>query len=64
VTVGWGEKEAAEFLRQSKEFAAALQAAGKLRQAFEAMDLNHFEVLETLADPASPFGRAALTMLA
>ena len=25
--------------------------------------LNHFEILETLADPGSPLGRAALNML-
>jgi arylformamidase len=64
VTVGWAEKEAAEFLRQSKAFADALRREGKLQHAFEAPGLNHFEVLETLADPVSPFGRAALRMLA
>ncbi|HEX5768420.1 MAG TPA: alpha/beta fold hydrolase [Burkholderiales bacterium] len=63
VTVGWAEKESAEFLRQSREFAAALENAGKLTCSLEGKSLNHFEILETMADPASPLGRAALNML-
>ena len=58
VTVAWGEKENAEFLRQSREFAAALKT-----QSIAGKDLNHFEMIETLADPRSPLGRAALNML-
>lgn len=57
-TVAWGEKESVEFLRQSKEFAAALQAA-----TLEGKGLNHFEIVETLGDARSPLGRAALNML-
>jgi arylformamidase len=63
VTVGWAEKESAEFVRQSKQFAAALRAAGKLSESLEGESLNHFEILETMADPRSPLGRAALNML-
>jgi arylformamidase len=58
LTVAWGEHEAAEFFRQSKEFAdktGAVTIIGK--------GLNHFEIIETLADPRSPLGRAALNML-
>jgi arylformamidase len=58
VTVAWGEGECAEFYRQSKEFAAALGTPGLI-----GMGLNHFEIVETLADPRSPLGRAALNML-
>ena len=58
VTVAWGEKENAEFLRQSREFAAALKT-----QSIVGTGLNHFEIIETLADPRSPLGRAALNML-
>lgn len=58
VTVGWAEKESAEFFRQSQEFAAKLGAPAVIGKG-----LNHFEILETMADPASPVGRAALTML-
>jgi len=63
VTVGWAENESAEFLRQSREFAGALKAAGKLTESLEGRNLNHFEIIETMADPASPLGRAALNML-
>jgi arylformamidase len=58
VTVGWAEKESAEFSRQSKAFAEKLGAPMLIGKG-----LNHFEILETLADPASPLGRAALNML-
>jgi arylformamidase len=59
VTVAWGEKEGAEFFRQSKEFAEKLGAPTIIGK-----NLNHFEIVETLADPRSPLGRAALNMLA
>ena len=58
VTVAWSEKEGAEFDRQSREFAERLKAP-----AIMAKGLNHFEIVETLADPASLVGRAALNML-
>ena len=63
VTVAWAEKESAEFYRQSDEFASALRTAGRLAQALVGEDLNHFEIIETMADPRSPLGRAALNML-
>jgi arylformamidase len=58
VTVAWGEKEGAEFFRQSKELAEKLGAPTVLGKG-----LNHFEIIETLGDPRSPLGRAALNML-
>ncbi len=58
VTVGWAEKESAEFARQSREFAAALGAP-----TIVGAGLNHFEIIETLADQRSLLGRAALAML-
>jgi arylformamidase len=58
VTVAWAEKESAEFARQSREFAAALGAP-----TIVGAGLNHFEIIETLADPRSPLGRAAVAML-
>jgi arylformamidase len=59
VTVGWAEKESAEFYRQSKEFAEKLGAPTIIGKG-----LNHFEIIETMADSRSPLGRAALNMLA
>jgi arylformamidase len=58
VTVGWAEKEAAEFYRQSSEFAKKLGAPAIIGKG-----LNHFEIALTLADPHAPLGSAALEML-
>jgi arylformamidase len=58
VTVAWAEKEGAEFARQSREFAEKLRA-----KTLVGSNLNHFEIIETLADPASPLGSAAVKML-
>ncbi|MGH8734689.1 MAG: alpha/beta hydrolase [Burkholderiales bacterium] len=58
VTVAWSEHEGADFARQSREFAEKLGAPVLVGKG-----LNHFTIVETLADPASPLGRAALTML-
>ncbi len=58
VSVAWGEKEAPEFVRQSQAFAEKLGAPTLIAEG-----LNHFEIVETLADPRSPLGRAALNML-
>ena len=58
VTVAWGEKDNDEFRRQSRAFAERLGAPTLVGEG-----LNHFEILETLADPRSPLGRAALNML-
>jgi len=63
VTVAWAEHEAAEFARQSREFSSELKLTGKLTEAMVGKGLNHFEIIETLADPAAPLGRAALNML-
>jgi len=63
VTVAWAERESAEFTRQSKDFVSALKASGRLNEAIEGQNLNHFEIIESLADPRSPLGRAALNML-
>ena len=58
VTVAWAEQDSEEFRRQSKEFSEKLKASN-----FEVKGVNHFEIVETLADPASPVGHAALSML-
>jgi arylformamidase len=58
VTIAWAEHEAAEFYRQSKEFAQRLGAPSIIGHR-----MNHFEIIETLANSGSPLGRAALNML-
>ena len=58
VTVSWAEHDNEEFHRQSQAFAAKLGAPTLVGKG-----LNHFDFVETLADPRSPLGRAALNML-
>ncbi len=60
---GVGTLETPEFIRQSSDFAAALKAAGKPVQTVVAQQYNHFEIIETLANPLSPLGRAALQQM-
>jgi arylformamidase len=63
VTVVYGTLETPEFQRQSREFAEALRKAGKSVQLVVAEDYNHFEVMETLANPFQFAGRAALEQM-
>jgi arylformamidase len=58
-----GTLETPEFQRQSRDFAAALQAAGKPVRVVVAPGYNHFEVNETLASPYGFFGRAVLEQM-
>jgi arylformamidase len=59
----YGSHETPEFKRQSQEFAAALQAAGKSVEPIYAEGYNHFELAETLANPYGPMGRAVLLQM-
>jgi arylformamidase len=63
VTLLHGTLETPEFQRQSREFAAALKAAGKPVRLIVAENYNHFEIGETLNNPYGPFGSAALEMM-
>ena len=63
VTVVYGTLETPEFQRQSREFAEALRRAGKRVQLVVAEGYNHFEVMETLANPFQFAGRAALEQM-
>jgi arylformamidase len=64
VVVGAGGLESDEFRRQSREFAAALQRAGRLEAQIVEPRLNHFETAETLADAGSRLGGALIAQLA
>jgi arylformamidase len=59
----YGTLETPEFQRQSRDFAAALRAAGKPVELLVAEGYNHFEITETLASPYGPLGRAVLTQM-
>jgi arylformamidase len=63
VTLLHGTLETPEFQRQTREFAAALKAAGKPVRLIVAENYNHFEIGETLNNPYGPFGSAALEMM-
>ncbi len=58
--VACAEFDSDEFRRQAYEFA---HAAGNRARLIEGKGLNHFEIAETLADPAALLGRAALTQM-
>jgi arylformamidase len=61
--VAYGTMETPEFQRQGRDFAAALKAAGKPVQLLVAEGYNHFEILETLANPYGVLGRAILEQM-
>ena len=49
--VAHGSCETPEFQRQTRDFAAAVKAAGKPIELLVGEGYNHFEMLETLANP-------------
>lgn len=63
VVLGHGTKETPEFQRQTEDFAAALDAAGKDVTLIVAPGYNHFEFNETFANPYGPLGRASLELM-
>jgi arylformamidase len=63
VTVAHGTLETPEFQRQTRDFAAAMKAAGKPIQLQIGDGYNHFEMMETLANPHGLLGRAALEQM-
>ena len=58
--VAYGTLETPEFQRQNREFAAAVQAAGKPVTVVIGEGYNHFEMHETQGNPYGLLGRAAL----
>lgn len=63
LVVAYGTFETPEFQRQSRDFAAAVQAAGKRVELLVGEGYNHFELYETLANPYGLLGRAALEQM-
>ncbi len=63
ILVSHGTLELPEFQRQARDFVAAAKAAGKTAELLVAEGYNHFEILETLANPYGFSGRAALKMI-
>jgi arylformamidase len=63
VIVTYGGFETPDFQRQSRDFAAAVKAAGKPVQLIEAPNYAHLEMAESLGNPYGPNGRAALALM-
>jgi arylformamidase len=63
IIVAYGSEETPEFQRQSREFAAAVKAAGKPVELIVGEGFNHFEMQETLGNPYGHGGRAALKLM-
>jgi arylformamidase len=63
LAVAYGSMDMPEFQRQGREFAAAVKAAGKPAETIVGENYNHFELVETLANPYGILGRAALPMM-
>src|SRR5579884_3290303 len=59
----YGTLETPEFQRQSRDFAAAVAAAGKPVRLLVGNHYNHFELQETLGNPYGLAGRAALELM-
>ncbi len=58
-----GTRETPEFQRQTRDLFAAVKAAGKPAELLVGEGYNHFELLETLANPYGLLGRAALAQM-
>jgi len=61
--VAWGENETSEFKRQSRSYAARLQAADFPVLVFEVAGANHFDIVLGLADRETVLGRATLELI-
>jgi arylformamidase len=59
----YGTYETPEFQRQTRDFAAAVKAAGKPVELLVGEGYNHFEMLETLNNPYGLLGRAAFKQM-
>jgi arylformamidase len=58
-----GTCETPEFQRQSRDFVAQVKAAGKPAELIVGAGYNHFELLETLANPYGLTGRTLLEQM-
>lgn len=63
VIVGYGALETPEFQRQSRDFVDAVKKSGKPAELIRGEGYNHFEFVETMANPYGQLGRAALEQM-
>ena len=60
VIIAYAQSDTDEFQRQSREFAAALERAGRLQKLMRLPGVNHFELMERMREPEYPLVRAIL----
>ena len=63
VVLAYGTEETPEFQRQTRDFAEALERAGVEHSLYVGENYNHFEMIETLANPYGLLGRPALDLV-
>lgn len=63
IVLVYGSGDTPEFQRQTRDFLGALRQAQKPAEAIFAEGYNHFELIETLANPYGPAGRARLAQM-
>ncbi len=63
LTITFGTEDGPEFQQHTRDLAAAVRAAGKQVELIAADNFGHMEMLELLANPYGPNGRAALAMM-
>jgi arylformamidase len=63
LVVAYASLDSPEFQRQSRDFAAAVNGAGKPVELLVARGYNHYEAPETLANPYGLLGRAVLAQM-
>jgi arylformamidase len=63
IILAHGTCETPEFQRQTRDFYAAVKAAGKPVEMLIGEGYNHFEMLETLGNPYGLLGRAVLAQM-
>jgi arylformamidase len=61
--VAWGAVETAEFKRQSRAFASALDSKVRLFSQFEVADRNHFDLPFDLGDRTTVLGEAVQALI-
>jgi len=63
LVLAYASLDSAEFQRQTLDFAARCKIAGGSAQILRCEGYNHFEAIETLANPFGALGRAALMLI-
>ena len=63
LAIAYAGRDTPEFQRQSRDFASALKSAGKPAELIRGENYNHFEFMETFANPYGLLGRTVLKQM-